>query len=337
VTLAKGCDVSVLLPAWNGEATIGAALASVQRQERARWECVVVDDGSTDDTASIVEAVAATDHRIRLIRTAHRGLVAALNEGLSHCSAPLIARMDADDVMHRERLALQAKALEADRSLGAVGCHVRLFPRSAMSPRLREYEAWLNDMRSAEDISRDRFIECPVAHPTVMMRRDVAALGYVDRGWPEDYDLVLRALSGGFRFGIVTKRLLAWRDRSDSHCRTSAVYDADRFTACKAFYLAHSFLAACETYVLWGYGDTGRTLRRALVAHGKRPSHIVEVKASRIHQRIHGASVIPISGLPALRGQSIVVSVARSAPRREIRAALAGMGFVEGADFVCAA
>lgn len=329
--------MSVLLPAWNASATIAAALASVLRQTDARWECVVVDDGSTDDTAAIVERIGAADDRVHLVRTAHRGLVAALNVGLTYCRAPLIARMDADDVMHRARLAFQAEALDADSSLHAVGCHVRLFPRRTMSPRLREYEAWLNAMRSAEDISRDRFIECPVAHPTLMMRRDVAALGYDDRGWPEDYDLVLRALSGGCRFGIVTKRLLAWRDRSDSHCRTSAVYHADRFTECKALYLARDFLATSATYVLWGYGDTGRTLRRALVAHGKRPSHIVEVKASRIHQRIHGASVIPIAELPALRGQRIVVSVARLSPRREIRAALAGMGFVEGVDFVCAA
>jgi hypothetical protein len=170
-----------------------------------------------------------------------------------------------------------------------------------------------------------------------MMRRDVADFGYEDRGWPEDYGLILKALSSGLRIGIVPMRLLAWRDRPDSLCRTSAVYSVERFTACKAFYLARSFLADAKSYILWGYGATGRLLRRALAAHGKVPSHIVEVKASRIHQRIHGAPVIPIDDLPALRGRRVVVSVARTAPRTEIRDALSRLRFVEGVDFVCAA
>jgi hypothetical protein len=206
-----------------------------------------------------------------------------------------------------------------------------------MSPRLREYETWLNGLRSAGEIARDAYVECPVAHPTLMMRHAVADLGYRDRSWPEDYDLILRALTLGMRIGVVPRRLLAWRDRPDSLCRTEPSYDVTRFTACKAHYLALSFLSRVDQYVLWGYGDTGRALRRALAVHGKRPSHIVEVKASRIGQRIHGAPVIPIEQLPALRGQPVVVSVARAAPRGEIRAAMRQMQFVEGVDFVCAA
>lgn len=329
--------VSVLLPAWNAAATVAACLASLRRQTLTDWECVVVDDGSSDATASIVSGAAARDGRLRLVSTPRRGLVAALNEGLAQCRASLIARMDADDVMHRDRLAAQAAALDRDADLAAVGCHVRIFPRRPMSARLREYEEWLNSLRSADDVIRDAFVESPIAHPTLMMRRGMAGLGYCDRGWPEDYDLLLRALASGMRLGIVPRRLLAWRDRADSWSRTHAAYDADRFTACKAHYLARGFLAGRDSYVLWGYGRTGRLLRQALLAHGKAPSHIVEVKASRLGQRIHGAPVIPIAALAAFGGQPVVVSVARVGPRREIREALAAMGFVERRDFVCAA
>jgi glycosyltransferase involved in cell wall biosynthesis len=329
--------VSVLLPAWNARATVHASLASIQRQSLQTWECVVVDDGSVDDTARIAGDFAAADARIRLVRTPHRGVVQALNEGFKHCRAPLVARMDADDVMRRERLERQVAVLEGDPSLAAVGCHVRIFPRSGMSARLCEYEVWLNSLRTVQDVRRDAYIECPIAHPTLMMRREMAELRYDDRGWPEDYDLVLRALTSGFQIGVIPDRLLAWRDRADSLCRTDAAYRVERFTACKAHYLACSFLSHANTYVLWGYGDTGRTLRAALAAHGKCPSHIVEVKASRIGQRIHGAPVVSVETLHALRGEPIVVSVARAGPRAEIRAAMAAMEFVEGVDFVCAA
>ena len=329
--------ISILLPVWNAAGTISLALESIRRQTEPAWECVAVDDGSHDGTAGVLKAAAAADPRVRVVTIPHRGLVAALNEGLSHCTAPLIARMDADDVMHRERLARQAGALDDDPGLAAVGAHVRLFPRRGLSERRREYERWLNSLCTGADLQRDRFVECPIAHPTLMMRDSLADLRYEDRGWPEDYDLMLRAYARGLRLGVVAARLLSWQDRPSRASRTDTRYSIEQFTACKAHYLAQSFLADSDAFVLWGYGSTGRLLRRALLAHGKRPRAIVEVKPGRLGQRIHGAPVIPIASLAALRGEPIVVSVARAGPRAEIRAALASMAFIEGRDFVCAA
>lgn len=67
--------------------------------------------------------------------------------------------------------------------------------------------------------------------------------------------------------------------------RTSAAYGLDRFTSCKAAFLAAHLLSATETYVLWGYGDTGRAPRRAPLAHSKRPAYVVEVRAARFARR----------------------------------------------------
>jgi glycosyltransferase involved in cell wall biosynthesis len=332
-----GLRVSVLLPARNAEPTLEACLASISRQTDARWECLIVDDGSTDRTLAIARDAASRDARFRVITTPHQGIIAALNAGLGRCRAPLIARMDADDLMRRDRLARQADLLDRDPDVSAVGCHVRIFPRRSMAPRLREYERWLNSLRCPEDVARDAFVECPVAHPSLMMRRQMADLGYGDSGWPEDYDLILRALGAGMRVGVVPERLLAWRKRIDSLSRTDERYDLSRFTACKAHYLASGFLSRSGSYVLCGYGATGRSLRRALAALGKHPSHIVEVKPTRLGKRIHGAPVIPHGDLPGLAGRPIVVSVAREGPRADARAALASNGFVDGRDFVCAA
>jgi hypothetical protein len=244
--------------------------------------------------------------------------------------------MDGDDLMHRERLAAQVQALDADPALSAVGCHVRVFPRAGLTPRLREYERWLNSLRSAADVRRDAFIECPIAHPSLLLRRELLDAGYMDCGWPEDYDLVLRSLAAGRRLGIVPRRLLWWRDSPQRASRREERYALERFTACKAHFLANGFLTD-DTYVLWGYGSTGRTLRRALARLGKRPSHIVEVKRTRIGQRIHGAPVVSVEQVPLLRGRPLVVSVAREAPRAQIRTALTAFGFVETRDYICAA
>jgi len=330
--------VSVLLPAFDAEPTLVPALQSVRRQTEARWECVVVDDGSEDGTPRTAEAAAATDDRFLIVRTPHRGLAAALATGLARCRGRFIARMDADDLMHRERLARQVGALEADASLAAVGCHVRLFPRAQLGRGWRSYERWLNAIDSVERVRAEAFVECPVAHPSLMIRRELLVeFGYRDRGWPEDYDLLLRLLARGHRVGIVARRLLAWRNHPARISLTDARYAPASFTACKAAFLAAHFLAGVEEYDLWGYGATGRTLRRALLAEGKRPAHVVDLHPGRLGQTIHGAAVVAPDEIPRLPRRPLVVSVAGAGPRRQIRDALTAMGLRELDDFVCAA
>jgi glycosyltransferase involved in cell wall biosynthesis len=330
--------LSVLLPARDAGGTLALALRSVQRQREASFECVVVDDGSRDATRAVAQAFAAEDPRFRVIDAPREGLVPALNRGLADCRGELVARMDADDWMHRDRLALQAHALVCDPSLTGVGCHVRIFPRVGLSDGLRAYERWLRSIDGPDRVRRDAFVECPIAHPTLVLRRaPLLELGFRDCGWPEDYDLVLRLLARGARLGVVARRLLGWRDGPGRLSRTHAAYTQARFVACKAAFLAEGFLASAETYVLWGYGGTGRALRRALVVYGKTPSHVVELHPGRLGQRIHGAPVVAPEALEGLRGRPIVVSVAGEGPRSEIRAALVVLGFEELRDFVCAA
>jgi glycosyltransferase involved in cell wall biosynthesis len=318
--------------------TLPATLRSIARQRGTSFECVVVDDGSRDDSVALVRAFAEQDARFRPLVRPRRGLVAALNAGLEICRGRYVARMDADDVMHRCRLVRQRAALERDPALAAVGCHVRIFPRRALGPGMRAYEAWLCSLRGEADVRRDAFVECPIAHPTLFARCDaMRALGYREAGWPEDYDWVLRALSRGLRLGVVPERLLAWRADATRLSRSSPTYAIDRFVACKAHFLVEGFLAEAPAYVLWGHGGTGRALRSALAAHGRTPSHIVELHPGRIGQHIHGAPVVPPDALPRLPRHPLLVSVAGEGPRAQIRAALARMGFEEGRDFLCAA
>lgn len=330
--------ISILMPAFDAAATLDACLRSIVRQTERDWECVLVDDGSGDDTLARARACARREPRLRVVATAHAGIVTALETGLAHCRGALVARMDADDLMHRDRLRAQRRLLDADPSLAAVGCHVRLFPRAGLRDGRRAYERWLNALDTPERIRADAYVECPIAHPTLMIRRaTLAALGYRERGWPEDYDLLLRLLESGAAVANVSRRLLSWRDAPDRLSRHDPRYALDRFTACKAAFLAAGILATTERYVLWGYGDTGRALRRALAAHGKLPSHVVEVHRGRLGNVIHGAPVIPPAALADVRERPVVVSVAGTAARAEVRAALATLGFREGRDFLCAA
>lgn len=330
--------VSVLLPFYQAAETLAPALESVRRQTLQNWECVLVDDGSSDAGTAVAAGAAAADPRFRLLRLDHGGLVAALDAGIDDCVAPLVARMDADDLMHRHRLEAQVAAIEADADLAGVGCHVRVFPRRGLSDGLRDYEAWLNGIDDAEAVRRDAFVESPLVHPTLLLRRDVLArLRYRDAGWPEDYDLLLRLLGDGMRLGVVPRRLLSWRDSPGRLTRTAPAYALERITACKAHFLARTLLRDHHRYVLWGYGSTGRALRGALSTNGKTMACLVEMHPGRLGQTIDGAPVIPPEDIQAQPRLPLIASVAGPRPRGQIRAFLAARGFVEGIDFVCAA
>jgi hypothetical protein len=236
--------------------------------------------------------------------------------------------MDADDVMHRERLAVQAAALAADERLFAVGTHVRIFPRAQLAAGWRAYERWLNGIDSAARVRAEAFVECPVVHPTLMLRRAALVdLGYRDVGWPEDYDLVLRALARGLEIGVVPRRLLSWRDGAGRLFHEA--YARSRFARSRPRSGAALPPPTATRATAW------RALRRALQAREARDPR--DRGASRRPAiRSTGAGVSP-DVLPSLAPLPVVVSVARPGPRDRIRAAMVEMGFRETVDFVCAA
>jgi hypothetical protein len=219
-----------------------------------------------------------------------------------------------------------------------VGSHVRLFPRSRLSDGMLAYERWLNHIRSPAELAREVLVECPVAHPTMMIRqRRLAELGYRDIGWPEDWDLVLRMLAAGDRIGMVARRLHMWRDGPGRLSRNHPRYAPQALVACRAAHLAEHYLAQGRGYVLWGYGSTGKSLRKELARHGHHPRAIVELHPRRLGQTIFGAPVIEPDALDRYRETPLLVSVAGDEPRRQIRDALAAMGWSEGADYLCCA
>ena len=101
---APSPEVSVVIPAYNAQATLAQTLASVLAQTLDAWEAIVVDDGSTDGTAAIVAAFAARDPRVRCITGAHRGVSAARNLGIAAARGSLVAFLDADDLWQAGKL-----------------------------------------------------------------------------------------------------------------------------------------------------------------------------------------------------------------------------------------
>ncbi|MDE2804853.1 MAG: glycosyltransferase [Gemmatimonadota bacterium] len=331
--------VTVVLPVRDGAATLEAALQSLGAQTFSDFEVIVVDDGSGDDTARVARRWERRDGRFRLVCTPPRGIVSALRRGLAEARGTLVARMDADDVCHPARLATQVDLLERRPELAGCGTGVRYVPAGSVTARAAEYAAWLNAMTTWETVAANIFVECPLAHPTIMFRASAlsAVDGYRDRGWPEDYDLLLRLWRHGHRFVSVRRVLLDWNNRGDRLSRTHPAYSLAAFRACRVHHLRRSLLTGRSGVVIWGAGPTGKKL--ALEFHRQEVAvrAFIEVDPRKIGQVIHGAPVREAAAAKGFRDALHLGAVARSTGRETVRAAVVGEGLSDGVDFVAMA
>jgi glycosyltransferase involved in cell wall biosynthesis len=179
--------VSVIMAVYNGEPWLGDAVASILGQSLADLEFIVVDDGSTDGTPKRLAAIG--DPRLLVLRQSRRGQTAALNRGLGAARAPLVARIDADDVALPERLARQAAFMAAHPEVGLLGTAAREIAPSGMV--VRELTPPCEDRAIRRALMRAN----PFIHSSVMFRRElVDRVGDYDESFAvaQDYDLWLR-------------------------------------------------------------------------------------------------------------------------------------------------
>ncbi len=320
--------ISILLPVRDAAPTLPAALRSLRLQTLTAWECIAVDDGSRDASPEILAAFAARDPRFRVLRQEPAGLVPALQRAARAARFPLLARMDADDISHPRRLEAQRTFLEARPALAAAGCLLRHFPRRGLGRGLLRYERWLNALIEPAAIARSIFVEAPLAHPSVLMRRAAfeAVGGYRDGPWPEDYDLWLRFDAAGYGLGKVRETLFYWRQGRGRASFVDPRYAPAAFTRVKAAFLAPRLRAGGRPIAVWGAGAVGKRLVAALAAEGVRCARFVDIHPGRIGQRIAGLPVSAPDDLAQAPELYVLAAVQRPGAREEIGRRLRAQG-----------
>jgi glycosyltransferase involved in cell wall biosynthesis len=334
--------ISVLLPFRNAAPTIAAALESIASQSRRDFELLAVDDGSTDASVEIVASFRRTLPSLTIITPRERGLVAALNAGLAAARGELVARMDADDSMHPERLARQAAYLGSNPSLCAAGSRVELFSEEGeIAAGYREYVRWQNRCVTPSDVAEEIYVESPLAHPAVMFRRDVIAEAgsYHDGDFPEDYELWLRLHALGLGMGKVDEVLLRWRESAGRASRRDPRYRREAFDRLRAAYLARDVrLRSGREIAVWGAGFRSR--RRVALLDAALPSGLpiaawIDIDPRKIGRTLRGAPVTDPEWLAHRRERPFVlVYVTNHGAREEIGTALAGLGYRRGTDWI---
>lgn len=226
--------VSVLMPVYNGAADLRRALDSVLGQTFSDFELIVINDGSKDESASLLNSV--DDPRVRVIHQDNMGLAATLNRGLAMARGALIARQDQDDLSHPERFARQVTHLNDNPECILLGTAAEIWVGDEPTERAH------NHPTEHSLLAFDLLFNNPFVHSSVMMRRDAVLDigGYTtdkSRQPPEDYELWSRLARKG-RVANLPERLLVYREVPQSMSRMGPNPFLDRLVSLSAENLA---------------------------------------------------------------------------------------------------
>lgn len=327
--------VSIVLPFKNTEKYIERSLESLLNQSFRDFEVLMVNNGSSDRSASVAGDFAESDSRFRLLECSG-SFVSALNLGLESASGKWIARFDSDDICHPERLLKQFGAAEEHGERTVVSCRVRSFPADKVSSGFRSYERWINSMEKPEEIERGIFIESPIPHPSAFYSRQsvISAGGYLDLGLPEDYELWLRLWSRGFSFFRVPETLLAWRERHDRFSRLSPDYSLTAFYRVKAMYLKHVDCLKNRRVCIAGTGQCARRLSVNLLREGFTIDAFLSPASQVRKKTIRGIPVLSVHEWSWKEGVKVLGASREPGARENIREYLESIGLENWKDYV---
>ena len=206
--------LSVAMSVFNGERFLRPAIESVLAQGFADFEFLILDDGSRDSSVAIAREYERRDSRVRVIERENRGLVASLNQLLAESRAPIVARMDADDICMPDRFAKQMAFLADNPDYGVVGSWSRDIDVDGQPMQVEGVDHPVTHEDLLQAIETGGQLLC---HPSVMYRRDIVLdVGSYHAAFRhcEDFDLWLR-LASRTRMGNLPERLLNYRRSPD--------------------------------------------------------------------------------------------------------------------------
>lgn len=324
--------VSVVFPVGPGVAHAGLALDDLLGQTYDELEIVAVLNGCPEAVRE--DFLKRSDGRLHVFDLgAEARLLDALDLAVRESRGHWLARMDADDRCAADRLARQVSRL-AQGDIDVVSCGISL--KESLGEGMARYVDWVNGLDTPAKVARERFVESPVVQPTVMMPRSLflEAGGYLRNGFAEDYDLWLRLLGRGARFGKVTDLLYDWHDREDRLTRSDPRFGQKAMLALKADALASLHEVRKRGVAIAGAGPIGKALGRELKKRKTELHGYFEVNPKRVGSVCQEA---PIAG-PGDFGKRwreavLLGAVGVGGGRAKVRNLALEAGYCEGRDF----
>lgn len=268
----------------NEERYLRECLLSILQQTYENWELIVIDDNSTDNTHSILSAFQKQDKRISWHTTNGSGIIPALQLAFSLSKGMYITRMDGDDIMPTNKLAVLLELLtDQPKNVIATG-KVSYFSNTSLSKGYVEYENWLNELCDTNAHFDWIYRECVVASPNWLCHREaITSIGQFDSlHYPEDYDLVLKWHQENFKLVAAPVVTHLWREHPERTSRNSLIYEQKSFFKLKLHYFIAQF--STKNIILIGKGQKANLCRDFLDANTKEYLHItLDTIESNLH------------------------------------------------------
>lgn len=321
--------VSVVFPVGPGVKEAGDALDDLLGQTWENLEILAVLNGCLPEVRE--DFLGRNDERLRVIDLGDEPqLLPALNLAVEKSRGKWLARMDSDDRCHATRIEKQVELLA---TVDVATCEIELV--GALGDGMQRYVDWVNEL---DDPAKERFVESPVVQPTVMMSKELflKAGGYLENGFAEDYDLWLRLLGMGARFGRVSEKLYRWHDRTDRLTRSDPRFSQQKMLALKAARIADLPDVREKGVAIAGAGPIGKVLARELLSCGIEVHGFFEVSPKRIGSICQGKPIVSDQELGGRWNSAILLSAVGVAGGREkVRAVAESAGYREGENFWC--
>lgn len=327
--------ISIILPFFDAEKTLERAILSISSQSFTDFECILINNNSTDDSNEIARKFVQSDRRFKLISEKEQGVMFASNAGWNESCGLYIARMDADDWSHPDRLKLQNEFLDLNPDYGAIASLAKHISHSEFTGGMERFVEWSNSVTTYKEISDNRFIELPIVNPTAMWRRETAQEHgmYLLGSFPEDYEMWLRWLDKGVKICKLNKVLLHWYDSDNRLTRTDSIYSDNSFYSIKTKYLAKWLKKNNPFYpkvAVWGASKISRRRARLLESHGIEICCYIDTKKGR--QLDH--EIYYYKDIPSPEEIFVLTYIKQVEAREEIRTFLPQKGFIEGKNFL---
>jgi glycosyltransferase involved in cell wall biosynthesis len=262
--------ISVVLPVFKADLYIEECTGSILTQSFSDFELVIIVNGNHQPTINKIKFF--NDPRIQIHFLEKADIVAAVNYAIQVSGGNFIARMDADDIMPIDRLKDQFQYLMRNEECDVVSGKVTFLGDKERNQGYFRHVAWLNELQSHRDIYLNRFVDSPVANPSLMIRKELfGKFGlYKSGGFPEDYEMILRWLGNNVQFGKTESEALKWRDHEERATRNHPMYRSEAFLKIKALYFSQWFKQnkINKEILIWGNGRIVRNKVSFLEAEG---------------------------------------------------------------------
>jgi glycosyltransferase involved in cell wall biosynthesis len=259
--------ISIIMPVRNGIPFLQECFESIINQTYPNWELHVVNDHSTDETQRVLEQYENLDSRIKQTNNLGIGIIDALITGYNLSNGLYITRMDADDIMPKDKLETLIDLLSNKTSCTVATGHVKYFSTDGIKEGYSSYEKWLNNLCRENNHYQYLYKECVIASPAWMMRRDhfESIGGFNSDTYPEDYDLCFRMYSHEVNIISSPKIVHRWRDHENRTSRNDINYADNSFLELKLFYFQKIEIPKYQEIILIGAGKKGKSVAKFLI------------------------------------------------------------------------